>query len=211
MKVALSRVHFPVTTLGPGRRVGIWFQGCSVRCPGCISMDTWHPRQADVEVSMLLESIRGWLAESDGVTISGGEPFDQPDALMAVVEGVRHLTHGSVFVYSGHSYSSICSHPAVAEGLIDALMSEPFMLDERQTLLLRGSDNQRLHLLTEKGKAEFSCFERDDSGDTKNLDFMVDNDGAVWLAGIPQRGDMRKLQALLASQGHVISVTEGRQ
>ena len=24
--VALSRIHFPVTTLGPGRRIGIWFR-----------------------------------------------------------------------------------------------------------------------------------------------------------------------------------------
>ena len=41
--LALSRALFPVTTLGPGRRLGIWFQGCSIRCRGCISVDTWPP------------------------------------------------------------------------------------------------------------------------------------------------------------------------
>ncbi|WP_461325238.1 4Fe-4S cluster-binding domain-containing protein [Bradyrhizobium diazoefficiens] len=41
IRISVSRIHFPVTTLGPGRRLGIWFQGCSIRCPGCISMDTW--------------------------------------------------------------------------------------------------------------------------------------------------------------------------
>ena len=38
--LALSRMHFPVTTLGPGNRIGIWVQGCTIRCPGCVSADT---------------------------------------------------------------------------------------------------------------------------------------------------------------------------
>lgn len=42
MRMILSRLHFPVTTLGPGRRIGVWFQGCSIRCAGCISRDTWE-------------------------------------------------------------------------------------------------------------------------------------------------------------------------
>ena len=44
--VSISRLHFPVTTLGPGHRIGIWFQGCSIRCEGCLSMDTWAPGRA---------------------------------------------------------------------------------------------------------------------------------------------------------------------
>ena len=39
----VNRVHYPVTTLGPGLQAGIWTRGCSLRCPGCISPDTWEP------------------------------------------------------------------------------------------------------------------------------------------------------------------------
>ena len=68
MKIALNKVHFPITTLGHGRRVGIWTQGCSIHCPGCISRDTWEPDDARaVEVATLLESLAPWLAEADGV------------------------------------------------------------------------------------------------------------------------------------------------
>lgn len=51
MNLALSRMHFPVTTLGPGDRIGIWFQGCSIRCTGCISKDTWDPEINHINIS----------------------------------------------------------------------------------------------------------------------------------------------------------------
>ena len=41
MKIAINKAHFPVTVLGPGRRIGIWLQGCSIHCKGCVSQDTW--------------------------------------------------------------------------------------------------------------------------------------------------------------------------
>ncbi|HAU1321526.1 TPA: radical SAM protein, partial [Legionella pneumophila] len=50
MMIYISRVHFPVTTLGPGHRIGIWFQGCSIRCPGCISTDTWNINKGEIEI-----------------------------------------------------------------------------------------------------------------------------------------------------------------
>ncbi len=42
MNILLNKAHFPVTVLGPGRRIGIWLQGCSIGCAGCISQDTWE-------------------------------------------------------------------------------------------------------------------------------------------------------------------------
>ena len=78
-QAAVSRLHFPVTTLGPGRRVGLWLQGCSIRCPGCISLDTWDPRVGLVPIADLLERIDQLAWEADGLTVSGGEPFDPGD------------------------------------------------------------------------------------------------------------------------------------
>ncbi|MEX0827366.1 MAG: 4Fe-4S cluster-binding domain-containing protein, partial [Haliea sp.] len=77
----LSRVHFPVTALGPGRRIGIWFQGCSIRCSGCISLDTWDDKKGLTSVENFMAEVYEWVAKADGVTISGGEPFDQVHAL----------------------------------------------------------------------------------------------------------------------------------
>ena len=87
--VGISRVHFPITALGPGRRIGIWFQGCSIRCSGCMSRDTWELAASRMPVAALLAQIGPWLPQADGVTISGGEPFDQPLALEVLVRGLR--------------------------------------------------------------------------------------------------------------------------
>ena len=44
MALVVNRVHFPVTALGPGRRLGVWVQGCSIGCAGCLAHDTWARR-----------------------------------------------------------------------------------------------------------------------------------------------------------------------
>src|SRR3982750_2714627 len=105
MQIELNKAHFPVTVLGPGRRIGLWLQGCSIGCPNCISRDTWEaePGKA-IEIAALL----AWCREVtqnvlDGVTISGGEPFDQPDALLALLRSL-----GNWRTESGVDFDLLC-------------------------------------------------------------------------------------------------------
>ena len=210
MKVALSRVHYPVTTLGPGRRLGIWFQGCSIRCPGCISADTWGSKKPDVEVGALVIGIRPWLDQADGITITGGEPFDQPAALKELLEALRQASATDVLVYSGYAFEKIQDCAAIKSGLVDALITDPFLLEAPQTKVLRGSDNQRLHCLTAKGSQAFRSFDRPALDHERKLDVMFDREGVVWLAGIPRRGDMKRLHQLLLAAGHQAQTTEAR-
>src|SRR6185369_5076232 len=99
-RIAISRIHFPISTLGPGRRVGVWFQGCSIRCEGCISADTWGAGRGQTTVDEVFSAILPWLTQADGITISGGEPFDQADALVALLRRVRSATAVDVLVFS---------------------------------------------------------------------------------------------------------------
>ena len=208
--IALSRLHFPVTTLGPGRRIGVWFQGCSIRCPGCISVDTWPTGRGVTTVTSVMDAVHAWLPHAEGITISGGEPFEQPDALRALLEALRERTPVSTLVYSGHTFEHIAPWLAANRGLIDGLMSEPFEASTPQTRALRGSDNQLLHLLTPLGVSELSAIERQICNEDRALDVMFDADGTVWLAGIPMRGDLARLRAALVEAGHSVSLTEGR-
>lgn len=207
MNVHLSRLHFPVTSLGPGKRVGIWFQGCSIRCPGCISADTWSAAGGETTLERLLEQVRAWLPNADGFTISGGEPFDQPEALVALVRALREMSSGNILVYSGHPIESLAGILAQTDGLIDALVTDPFEIDAPHTRPLRGSDNQRLHLLTELGREMFAQYERDLRVSDKLLDVMFDEDGSVWFAGIPNRNDFQRLRDLLTDQGHRVQIS----
>src|SRR4051812_39296619 len=125
--LAISRLHFPVRTLGPGLRVGIWFQGCSIRCPGCVSMDTWDSRRGGTTVEAVLDAVTPWLPAADGITVSGGEPFDQPEALRVLLSALRERHCGDCLVYSGYPIEELKLDSFV--GLIDALIADPLRLD----------------------------------------------------------------------------------
>jgi anaerobic ribonucleoside-triphosphate reductase activating protein len=205
MTVGLARLHFPVTTLGPGKRIGIWFQGCSLRCPGCLSPETWRFTRNKIAIEALVEQLRPWYSQADGITISGGEPFDQPQALSRLLSVIRQDFSGNILVFSGYSYAAITPHLSAMTGLIDALVSGPFEQQSPQTLKLRGSDNQVLHLLTDMGKTHFSGFDQQLNENEKVLDMTLDQQGRVSLIGIPRRDDLILLRTLLEQQGHSFS------
>ncbi|GKX63737.1 radical activating enzyme [Pragia fontium] len=202
MDISLSRLHFPVTTLGPGKRIGIWTQGCTIRCPGCISQDTWRFNRDKTPISELLVQLHPWLQQADGITISGGEPFDQPEALAALLTAIRQVFSGDILVFSGYPLATLSPYLQRMPGLIDALMSEPFEQQSPQTMRLRGSDNQQLHLLTEQGQNIFRSFEQPLNNGEKMLDLAIDERGTVSLIGIPRRDDLQRLHTLLEQQGH---------
>ena len=211
LPIALSRIHFPVTKLGPGRRVGIWLQGCSIRCPGCISTDTWAQDRGVTVVGEVLQAITPWVPVADGFTISGGEPFDQPVALAALLAGIRALSARDILIFSGHPVEALAPQLASMEGLIDALIADPFDEAAPQTLALRGSDNQRLVPLTALGRERFTGYERRADARERSVDVMFDGNGEIWLAGIPARGDFRRLQQLLQQGGARVAISQDKR
>jgi len=208
MILYLSRIHFPVTTLGPGRRIGLWFQGCSIRCKGCVSLDTWESGKGGVSIDEIITAISPWLNEADGITISGGEPFDQQEALLNLLAQLRSKTSIDILVYSGYLFEKIIPVLNRCKGFIDALISGPYEENTTNTLALRGSDNQCLHCLTDLGEERFSQFDRALKLSDKTFDIMFEEEGAVWLAGIPRRNDIRRLKTILAKEGHVAITTQ---
>jgi anaerobic ribonucleoside-triphosphate reductase activating protein len=206
--IAISRIHFPVTTLGPGRRVGIWVQGCSLRCAGCISVDTWAQARGLTPVSAVLAAIAPWAAEAQGFTISGGEPFEQPQALALLLAGIRALSAADILVFTGHPLETIAPQLPACQGLIDVLITDPYDHEAPQTLALRGSDNQRLVPLTALGRERFAPYNGPATARGRSLDVMFDEEGAVWLAGIPARGDLLRLKQLLQAGGAEVAVSQ---
>lgn len=156
-----------------------------------------------------MASIAPWLGDADGFTISGGEPFDQPGALKILLQALRAVHQGDILVYSGHPVEALPLLEFV--GLYDALISDPLVLAAAQTLPLRGSDNQRLHIASELGRRRFGDPEALQSNG-EALDVMFDDaTGNVFLAGIPRRGDLVRLKGMLEQAGHSAGITEDRQ
>jgi anaerobic ribonucleoside-triphosphate reductase activating protein len=207
-RISLSKLHFPITALGPGRRIGVWFQGCSIRCAGCMSRDTWAFTRDGEPVETVLKRMEPWFAEADGITISGGEPFDQADGLLALLAGFRKSFDGDVLTYSGYEFHVLEAKHSATLTLIDALISEPFDETQPTDAPLRGSANQRLHLLTVLGEKRFARL--DTATRTGSLDLVANPDGSVWIAGVPRRGDLHRLAHLLAAQGITLATSAGR-
>ncbi|WP_058763489.1 anaerobic ribonucleoside-triphosphate reductase activating protein [Exiguobacterium chiriqhucha] len=135
---------------GPGIRTVIFTAGCPHRCLGCHNPESWNPRGGeDVLVEDLLTRIEqsGW----DGVTVSGGEPFLQPEALARLVDGCKALQK-NVWVYTGYTFEQlqgmddeyVTSVLDRADVLVDGRFEQPLM---DRSLRFRGSSNQRIIFL----------------------------------------------------------------
>jgi anaerobic ribonucleoside-triphosphate reductase activating protein len=205
----INKIHFPVKTLGFGNRVGIWLQGCSIRCPGCINRDTWDPKGGGrISVSDLIGKIGFQILKSDGITISGGEPLDQSDALRDFLLQTKHLISGDILLYTGCSKQCVDSQHSWVLDVVDVLISEPFDEKSGQTKFLRGSDNQRIHLLSEKSRQRYpKGIDTKKWDDNRSLQ-MIQFGDEVFFAGIPRIGDMDVLKRLLVINGLSLKTSE---
>lgn len=191
MEIGISRVHYPVTTLGPGNRIGIWLQGCSIHCEGCISIDTWQFDVNKVTLDELKKVLNLWLPQCEGITISGGEPFDQEVQLIELLHFLKPHNK-NILLYSGYSFTRIKDKKTIQNKLIDVLISEPYDHTKGQTKRLLGSDNQKVHFLTTLGERDFKTYLEQPL--RKKLDLQMVGE-TVWMAGIPLNGMKEIAQA----------------
>jgi anaerobic ribonucleoside-triphosphate reductase activating protein len=161
-------------------------------------------------VADVLAAAQTWLPAADGITISGGEPFDQIGALEALLRELRGHSAADILVFSGYSFEALGEHLSLMGGLIDAIVTDPFERETPQTLRLRGSDNQRLTFLTPLGRERFATSQQPRDATDRCLDIDFDDNGAIWFAGIPQRDDMARLGMLLEAAGHKITTSEDK-
>ena len=140
---------------GPGRRDVIWLQGCSIGCPGCFNQQLWsyEPKHL-IPVDSLLGKLANRIDQVEGITITGGEPMEQVEALVHLLDGVKNLGL-STFVYTGFTLEYLQSRKQAAINealkLIDLLVDGPYVAAKTtDTLPWRGSQNQQIHFLTER-------------------------------------------------------------
>lgn len=203
--IRLNQVVYPVTALGPGIRLGIWFQGCTIACSGCMARDTWDPDGgSEATVQELLAITRRHITEQlDGVTISGGEPFQQPSALFELLSGlieIRRATDSQfdILAYSGFRRSHLDENFGHIVSLLDALVAEPFVASQPSNGAWRGSANQEIAPQTDLGRTRYSTSALADQRPTLQVDA---SNGRFSLIGVPMRGDLEALSARLGDAG----------
>ena len=94
---------------GYGLRYAIYFAGCAHRCPGCHNPESHDPRRGEPLTVERAETICAAIAANpilDGVTLSGGDPLLQPEAMAAFLRLVKERTGQNVWCYTCLLYTS---------------------------------------------------------------------------------------------------------
>lgn len=137
---------------GPGDRFVIWTQGCRKMCKNCYNPETWsHYRNNLIDIDLLVEEIKN--SSTTGVTISGGDPFEQPEELFYLLREIKQLDlSDGVIVFSGYTIDEIRVREELRKSLdyIDVLIDGLYIDEKRITNGLAGSSNQEFHFLTDK-------------------------------------------------------------
>ncbi len=127
---------------GPGARTVIWFQGCSIRCEGCINPDLIpFIKREEISVKNLVKKV-----ENPGVTLLGGEPLDQDDIYNLLIEFKKNNI--GVVLFTGYEWADLTElqQSAVSETCQFAVLG-PFDKNRvNPSLYLRGSENQEIRI-----------------------------------------------------------------
>ena len=185
--------HYPVVTLGPGRRLGLWLQGCSIHCKGCIApenqpFDTSFSRSLD-------ELMRNWepvLNGEAGVTVSGGEPLDQADSLLELLERLNGCGVKDILIYSGYLKERALSLCPDLQNRIAALVDGPFVEGAATPSPWKGSENQTLTIFREEYREAYESW----SVNAERRMQLIKNETGRYLIGIPRQEDRWREQVL---------------
>ena len=130
---------------GPGLRYTVFFQGCSHGCEGCHNPQThdFHEGKETTTEDILQNVLE--IPGITGVTISGGDPFFQYDALLDLCTLLRNRTNLNIWVYTGYTENEVEAHFGKIWPLVDALVVGPYIQAERTlSLPFVGSKNQKI-------------------------------------------------------------------
>jgi len=179
---------------GPGSRYCIYVQGCSIQCKDCISPQTWSSETSEKQ---LVEDIIQNILESkeknniEGVTFSGGEPFDQSKSLVKIAREIKEEKL-SIVIFTGYTieniFKSLDKHSLNLLECTDLLIDGPFLKDKRiYNKPWIGSSNQKYHFLTNRYN------QKGIELNSNKIEITLDKNGEITVCGIINNENIEKL------------------
>ena len=148
---------------GPGNRICIWTQGCTKGCKGCFNPESWSNKITTQWTPQALAQ-HVLSQECDGITISGGDPLEQPEALLEFLRALHDDGSGEslradlfpkgIICFTGYLIEELVGAAAECLEYIDLLIDGRYMEQLRYTSGLAGSSNQRFHFSSLPGRGE---------------------------------------------------------
>jgi anaerobic ribonucleoside-triphosphate reductase activating protein len=164
-----------------------------------MSPDTWAFDGGNaLDVDVLLSELSGFFDGTpplDGLTISGGEPFDQPEALLRLLRGIGELGIQDILVFSGYRAETLLARYPEIPVLITALVDGPFEAGNETESGWKGSANQTMRLFRPEFEERYSRWAETQKGGLQ----MATNPRGIFIAGIPRQKDVAQILEKVAS------------
>ena len=155
---SISRVN------GPGKRFTLWTQGCFKKCKNCFNPETWSYKENKILSPYQIFELINNFEDLDGVTITGGDPLEQEDDLLALLFLLsgKNFKKG-IIVFTGYQKEQLEQHPIRKKCLeyIDVLIDGVYVDELKSESDLRGSKNQQFYFFSEKIKEEELKFDHE--------------------------------------------------
>ena len=200
-----SRFLAATAAEGPGLRAAVWVQGCSVKCPGCFNPHLWSERggRDDAPATIAAEWVAATQdAGAEGITLLGGEPFDQAAAMAIVARAFRDAGL-TVMTFTGYTLDQLQTWGAERDDIrslleaTDLLADGPYLADRPDSARpWIGSTNQGLRALTPAYRDVIAGIER--AGGQDRLEIRIARDGTIAVNGW---ADDTALEILLGDLG----------
>ena len=149
-KIRLAGIAYESLVNGPGMRRVFFSQGCKHNCLGCFNEDTHDflgGEERDIE--LLIDDLKN-NPMINGVTFSGGDPFEQADKFAYMAKKIKELGL-NIWCYTGYTFEYILENLNKRQGWeellnnIDVLVDGKFEISKKiDGLKFKGSTNQRI-------------------------------------------------------------------
>lgn len=133
----------PVNSM-TGFTLTLYFSGCSHRCKGCFSQNTWDYNRG---TEYTMEEIKNIILSSKwkNVTFLGGDPLfiKNRDEVIELIHFIKEKTNKKIYLWTGYLKEEVDKW--IDTNLIDYLIDGRFEIEKKDLRLkLRGSSNQRI-------------------------------------------------------------------
>ena len=156
---------------GPGKRLLLFTQGCSLRCKGCTNQHLWEFGKG---IDVTIEEIINQCNDLDGITLHGGEPLDQADVLGQIIKKLKQQGK-TVILFTGYIFKELNKVQKQAWLSSDIVISGRYEEQNRNIYLqFRGSTNQKV--FTHKGKYK---------------DYKIEDGQTVAILSFNEQGEMQ--------------------
>lgn len=134
---------------GPGVRTTIFLTGCTLNCKNCFNKEYQNFHFGKVFDEKAFEEVMDCLSDANisGLSVLGGEPFDNLAGLREFISKVRANSEKDIWIYSGYTFEELLEKDGAMDVLknIDVLVDGRFVEDLKDLKLkFRGSSNQRI-------------------------------------------------------------------